>query len=211
MLEPDQIRDLVESYGQRELPDFVISATVASELGRIISLAQALSLSSKNANVITVRAGDWGLGFSGLTQFIDEYARRTIECARRINQNSRQISARSVRRMFHAQIIERLEKVTRNQPNLAEMLSQCRGRLAHQVSDTDILYESSQKTLSTDISEMKACIRALSSMVPICRIEAARAGPYKDSLSSIADVIERQTTKLQQALASGQRVLDLAA
>lgn len=210
MLDESQIQAIAQSYGERQPPDFVVSATVASELGQIIELAKRLSLSSKNANVITLRAGDWGLGFTGLTQFIDEYARRTIDCAQRINITSRAISRRSVRNLFDLQVQNRIRKVSDRSDSNRQMLTSCQEMLTARVAAATEESEDNSRQLMRDISEMKSCIRALASMVPICRIEAARAGPYKDSLSTIADVIENQTHKLQKALGSGQRVLELA-
>ena len=80
---------------------------------------------SKNARVITVRAGGVGARFSGITQFIDEYARRTILCAERINQASSELSRRSIRHPFMNQVVKRLAGVIEKKREKSESIQGC--------------------------------------------------------------------------------------
>lgn len=207
MLDQARIHRFATSYGERQPPQFVMAATLAAELGHIIRHARRLSLSAKNARVITVRAGEWGRGFSGITQFIDEYARRTIQGAENIHRTSRQLSRRSVKGLFCSSLNVRLGRVRARHPRFEEGLTCCQTRLG----DENDLYErdrlAAYQALRRDIDEIRACSRALSSLVAICRIEASRAGPFQEALSVIATEIEHATGELMQSINAGKSLL----
>ncbi|MBK8974218.1 MAG: hypothetical protein IPM37_23725 [Hahellaceae bacterium] len=198
-----------QSYGERRPPQFVVAATLAGELGQIIHVAKRLSLSSKNARVITVRAGEWGRGFSGITQFIDEYARRTIMCAERINQASSELSRRSIRNLFMDQVVHRLARVIEKKREKSESIVGCHRRLKDNCQAMARESDAATRRLGQDIAEIRECTRALSSLVAICRIEASRAGPFQEALGVIASEIELSTERLLRSVNSGQRILEM--
>ena len=200
---------LLASYGERQPPGFVIAATLAAELGQIIRHARGLSLSSKNARVITVRAGEWGRGFSGITGFIDEYARRTIATANNIHLTSRQLSRDAVNKLFAESTAERLGAVSRRSPASREAIEPCRVQVDRAIAGYAQAAHDAHRSLARDIDEIKSCSRALNSLVAICRIEASRAGPFQEALAVIASEIETATGRLVMSLGRGRSLLDL--
>ena len=209
VLDLAQIQMFQRSYGDRQPPHFVVAATLAGELGQIIHIAKRLSLSSKNARVITVRAGDWGRGFSGITHFIDEYARRTIGCAEQISRASRDLSVRSIRQLFLAQVLLHLNVSTTSGASADASIAACRMRLDAGASSIARENAAVLRKLGQDIAEIRECTRALSSLIAICRIEASRAGPFQEGLGVIASEIEASTERLLESVNSGQRILEM--
>lgn len=207
VLDLAQIQVFRQSYGARVPPHFVVAATLAGELGQIIYIAKSLSLSSKNARVITVRAGDWGRGFSGITMFIDEYARRTIQCAERISQASSELSTRSIRQLFFGNVLQQLKAVASRCQQHDPTIEGCQGKLLVTYAAIDNENNAATRKLAQDIAEIRECTRALSSLIAICRIEASRAGPFQEALGVIASQIEASTERLLTSVNSGQRIL----
>ncbi|WP_041598362.1 hypothetical protein [Hahella chejuensis] len=209
VLKQEDIDDLVRQYEGRSIPRFVASATLASELKSTIHYAKLIAISSKNAQAITARAGEWGQGFSGITQFIEEIASRSMVCAADIGAASRELSRSAVKLMNQQKFASALNRSMRaNQAKSEELREILQRNLKDQAQleeQTNGYYRSVRKLLT----EIRDCTRALKSIVANCRIEASRAGPFQESLFTIAENIENAAERISERIAIGLRLMGL--
>lgn len=208
MLTLEDIDCLHRAYDGQPVPRFVVSATLATELKSTISIARRISISSKNAQAITARAGTWGQGFSGITQFIDEFSRNTIDCANRISETSRQLSQASVTLIARRTMSERLGRVMAQHTNVTE-LAELHEKYAASAEKLDEENERNFHQLRKLIEEIRDCTRALNSIVATCRIEASRAGPFQQALFVIAADIEEAAQEIGEQIKVGKKILDM--
>ncbi len=208
MLTPDDIDALHAAYNGRPIPRFVVSATLATELSSTIRVARRISISSKNAQAITARAGAWGQGFSGITQFIDEFSRNTIDCANRISETSRQLSQSAVTLIARRSMAERLSRVASAHHGQTEVAA-LHVRYREEAAALEDANERSFSQLRKLIEEIRDCTRALNSIVATCRIEASRAGPFQQALFVIAADIEEAAGEIGERIKVGRKILDM--
>ncbi|WP_369600279.1 hypothetical protein AAIA72_10530 [Hahella sp. SMD15-11] len=208
MLTPDDIDELYTAYHGRPIPRFVVSATLATELSSTIRVARRISISSKNAQAITARAGAWGQGFSGITQFIDEFSRNTIDCANRISDTSQHLSQSAVTLIARRSMAGKLARVVAADPGNAEVRA-LHERYRKNAAELEAANERSFSQLHKLIEEIRDCTRALNSIVATCRIEASRAGPFQQALFVIAADIEEAAGEIDERIKVGRKILDM--
>ncbi|HEB97917.1 MAG TPA: hypothetical protein ENJ05_00235 [Thiotrichales bacterium] len=192
-------------------PSFVIAATLAGRLYRVMRIARAMSLSASNAKGVAARAGEKAMGFRPITDFIAEMANTTIHHATKINQHALSVSRASVAaerarqaRHYLQRAADRFEGGQRGTEVIARM---SREADRHQEAlDQDI--RELIRTLSVELEEIHQTMRGANIIVTNSRTEASRAGDFRPYLESIADSVESAASDIQGEIGTCQALLE---
>jgi len=194
----------------RQLPSFVIAATLAGHVYRMRNTAKLMLISASNAKGLVSRVGDRALGFRPITDFIVDMANDTIHYANKINTLALAVSQLSVaatraldgeRRMARAG--EQLEH-----PLHTEFIKQLIGRThEHQ---TEMLGEINgfMSQLDMQLDEIQQRVRGATLVVSTSRTEASRAGEFRKYLDSIADSVESAAGELQREIVQCRKLIE---
>lgn len=190
---------------------FISVAHVASELFKAQSIAEELSITSKNARALAVRAGSTAAGFNEITRFIEGLSKLTIEAARTVNTIA--ISQTKIAAdLFRSQgFIKRLNKVqyTPKEENeekneltpIYDVVNQERSILERKIS-------ASLRELVDRLDETKMELRATQVVSVVSRVEAARAHEdFQSSLNSVADKVSNAGQRINSHLEKARRHL----
>ncbi len=194
-------------------PSFVIAATLAGHLYRMMHTAKLMLLSTSNAKGVAARAGDKALGFRPITDFIAEMANDTIHFATKINQLALTVSQTSVTSVRTQDGIDRLvgaEELLRESGNeeavtmIEPIIRASRQRQEKmQAEIKEIMSE-----LGLQLDEIHQRVRGSSIVVSTSRTEAARAGEFQQYLNSIADSVEQAASELQREITECRKLID---
>lgn len=186
---------------------FISVAHVASELFKAQSIAEELSITSKNARALAVRAGSTAAGFNEITRFIEGLSKLTIEAARSVNTIA--ISqTKTAAELFRSQaFISRLNQVKEesNEDNNREIkpvyvkVSECVASLENKI-------RSSLRALVSKLDEAKMELRATQVVSVVSRVEASRAHEdFQISLNSVADKVSSAGERINSHLESARQ------
>ncbi|TQV86942.1 hypothetical protein [Aliikangiella coralliicola] len=188
---------------------FISVAHVASELFKAQSIAEELSITSKNARALAVRAGSTAAGFNEITRFIEGLSKLTIEAASSVNTIA--ISQTKIASdLFRVQgFISRLDQVNYNledgQDNelapIYATVNSTRKSLERQI-------RSSLRELVDRLDETKMELRATQVVSVVSRVEASRAHEdFQNSLNSVADKVSSAGQRINSHLEKARRHL----
>ncbi len=191
-------------------PSFVVAATLAGHLYRMMHTAKLMLLSTSNAKGVAARAGDKALGFRPITDFIAEMANDTIHFATKINQLALTVSRTSVASVRAEDGAQRFAAAQEQLSNTEQT-----GFIDHLIEDasgeqkrmraeiTDIMSQ-----LGLQLDEIHQRVRGSTIVVSTSRTEAARAGEFEHYLNSIADSVELAAGELQREITECRKLID---
>jgi hypothetical protein len=209
MLDKNALQQLVDSFENKSPPTYVIVSTLFSELKATKRTALQLSLCSKNAQAITARAGVWGKSFTGVTSFIDESAKQMISLANQVGDLAKGMTRDSVNIIFERQMADQLAKLNTENLQKSAILTGLKERTRKMAAVFTDKHNLDINKLKRYLEEIKGCNRTIVSIVSICRIEASRAGPFQDALSTIAENINTAAEELKAQIMTGDRLMAL--
>ena len=188
---------------------FISVAHVASELFKAQSIAEELSITSKNARALAVRAGSTAAGFNEITRFIEGLSKLTIEAARTVNTiavSQTKIAAD----LFRTQgFIARLDRVD-YQPSLdqTDELKPIFNQVNIKRVNLDRKINESLRELIDRLDETKMELRATQVVSVVSRVEASRAHEdFQNSLNSVADKVASAGQRINDHLETARRHL----
>ncbi|MDQ7050714.1 MAG: hypothetical protein Q9M92_14730 [Enterobacterales bacterium] len=188
---------------------FISVAHVASELFKAQSIAEELSITSKNARALAVRAGSTAAGFNEITRFIEGLSKLTIEAATSVNTiaiSQTKIAANLFR--THGFIV-RLNKVNyqakENQPDIIDNIFQ---KVDSERKQLERKISSSLRELIDRLDETKMELRATQVVSVVSRVEASRASEeFQGSLNSVADKVSSAGSRINSHLETARKHL----
>lgn len=187
----------------------VASACIAAELHHAATLAKGLSLTAKNAQAISIRAGESSLGFKAITVFINEFAETIIEQATKINEQAVSVSRLSIDQV-HAKTTAKLFKqawLIAGDKSHREDLTQITTTLNKRATDTMAEMKSLLKQLESELEQSERQMRAAGIIATTSKTEASRAAEYQESLYGIANNIETTSSEIRSHLKSASAYL----
>ncbi|WP_444997476.1 hypothetical protein [Aliikangiella sp. IMCC44359] len=188
---------------------FISVAHVASELFRAQSIAEELSITSKNARALAVRAGSTAAGFNEITRFIEGLSKLTIDAARKVNIIA--ISQTKIAAdLFRSQgFISRLDKVDYSaSENIDSELSPIYTTVNKTRNELDKSISSGLRELVDRLDETKMELRATQVVSVVSRVEASRAHEdFQNSLNSVADKVSSAGKRINSHLENARRHL----
>jgi hypothetical protein len=184
---------------------FISVAHVASELFKAKMIAEELSITSKNARALAVRAGSTAAGFNEITRFIEGLSKLTIEAASSVNTIA--ISQTKIAATLYRTggFITRLNRVIYdekkgNKNEIAIIFEHVKneGNILERQLGTGL------RDLREQLDETKMELRATQVISVVSRVEASRATEeFQNSLNAVADKVstagERINTHLENA------------
>ncbi len=188
---------------------FISVAHVASELFKAQSIAEELSITSKNARALAVRAGSTAAGFNEITRFIEGLSKLTIEAARSVNAiaiTQTKIAAD----LFRTQaFLNKLAKVDyQAQIGDPDELSVIFLTVKHQQESLERKIKISLRDLMGRLDDTKMELRATQVVSVVSRVEASRAHEdFQDSLNSVADKVASSGQRINFHLENARRHL----
>ncbi|MCW8878392.1 MAG: hypothetical protein OQK04_12560 [Kangiellaceae bacterium] len=188
---------------------FISVAHVASELFKAQSIAEELSITSKNARALAVRAGSTAAGFNEITRFIEGLSKLTIDAARSVNTIA--ISQTKIASdLFRSQsFVSKLDKVdyepVKGHVNelapIYDEVNQARSQLERKI-------RISLRELVDRLDETKMELRATQVVSVVSRVEASRAHEdFQNSLNSVADKVSSAGQRINSHLERARRHL----
>ncbi|MCA9550289.1 MAG: hypothetical protein KC933_09655 [Myxococcales bacterium] len=166
---------------------FVMVANISAALDDVRSQARSLSLTAKNARALAIRAGRQALGFKVITDFIDEFANKTIALASDI-----QRTAADLARLANdtSRVADCLERLKHARSMATEDAFHSLDRLvSEQTSIKDELDQNlhrSLRVLEGLLVDIINQMRAATFIAASSKVEAVSADDYRASLEAVA-------------------------
>jgi hypothetical protein len=188
---------------------FISVAHVASELFKAQSIAEELSITSKNARALAVRAGSTAAGFNEITRFIEGLSKLTIEAASTVNTIAISQTKIAASLFRTGGFIARLNRVQYEPKEgeahaLAQIFEKVNGEKRH----LEQRISASLRDLTDRLDETKMELRATQVVSVVSRVEASRASEdFQDSLNSVADKVSSAGSRINEHLENARRHL----
>lgn len=189
-----------------EIKCFVTVATIVAQLEVILTEAKSLSLTSKNARVVAIRAGEAALGFKSITNFINEFSGRTIQTTEHINLHASQLFRLALHHLRASQFEQHLA-------NSLSLFDHPQSRALHhqaagQVKDVMTALKHELQNLQWQFEEIEQQMRAAEYIAVTSRVEASQAGEFCASLESVSDYISSAAMRIKGAIETNLSTLD---
>ncbi len=194
--------------------NFLAAASVASELYRARTIAEELSITSKNARALAVRAGSSAAGFNEITSFIEGLAKMTIATAAKVNNQAVELT-RSASTLYRAETFYSKLNSTlkydhcKKNRKLNELIHST-GESLQQIREASLKQALS---LSNQLSDTLRDLRSTKIVTVVARVESARADEnVQEALNAVADRVgdagERINSHVRAALKKLNEELD---
>ncbi len=193
-------------------PIFVKSALISAHLHFATEVAKDISLTSKNARVVTVRAGQKAAGFIAITDFIEELSKVTIARSTAINTIAIKVS----------RIATEVERATKAQKDFNRVLSLASDAdfidsILEAKLNTDQAINASQQSfiellreLEKELEDSHKQVRTANMLVSTSKIEATQSGEYRKSFEVIAVTLEEAANAIRHELSEAEKLLQEA-
>lgn len=188
---------------------FISIANVASELFKAQTIAEELSITSKNARALAVRAGSTAAGFNEITRFIEGLSKLTIDAANVINEiaiTQTQVAAE----LFRAQdFLTKLNKVNYiRQPDSTDEIQPIIKQADRKVKTLAQKIDPSLKILLDKLDETKMELRATQVVSVVSKVEASRAhSDFQTPLNSVAEKVSNAGARINTHIDNARRYL----
>ena len=181
-------------------------ATIVAQLEIILTEAKSLSLTSKNARVVAIRAGEAALGFKSITNFINEFSARTIDITNEINLHATQLFKLSLQHLRAGQYEQHLAKSLRlkEHPKSKSLYLDA----SQDVRTTMLALKHELQSLQWQFEEIEQQMRAAEYIAVTSRVEASQAGEFCASLESVSDYISAAAIRIKRAIETNLNTLD---
>lgn len=193
-----------------EQPIFVKSAQISAHLHFATEIAKRLSMTAKNARVITVRAGIQASGYTAITTFIEELSRSTLVCSQKINAIAVEISQVATERV-RAEIAQNdFVRVTESAKNALFIGSLDTAIAANQkiIDNYNQQFCDLIEDLIDELEESKKQIRTADILVSTAKIEASKSGAFEPQLNVIAANLAADTKDIKLQIQSAEKIID---
>ncbi|WP_440056932.1 chemotaxis protein (plasmid) [Pseudoalteromonas sp. T1lg65] len=178
------------------IDNFVIVAKVVANLSVIVDEAKRLSLTAKNARVVSVRAGEEARGFAPITNYIDEFSTATIQISKRIEEQSNSLFKLALSVMRSQQYTAHLTRAAtlHDNPFVNQRVHQ-----AEVEFNTDMhAFTRALFALQGCFEEIEKQMRSAEYIAVRSRVEASQANEFCHSLESVSDYIAGAALKIKQ-------------
>jgi methyl-accepting chemotaxis protein len=172
---------------------FVVVASIATELSDVMVVAKEISLAAANAKAIAYRAGEKARGFQPITDFINELARETIELVNEINEQASELYATTVSQYRCEQVNKHFDEVLALSGDAAYVgsLKPIAYQLERELEERRYQFKSQVSRLLDQLSEIMHPARAARVIAANSRIEASQAGEFLQSLLTVAESVDK--------------------
>lgn len=188
----------------------VALASIAAELYSVKSVAWGVSLAAKNAKVISAQAGDKGLGFQPITNFIDEISQQAMNGVNDINEEALKLSKIAVHEQRSYDAYQRFNSV-RNKSQDAQYLksmSDAMQRAEEKMLASKNEFRKSFRRLVSLLEAMDESMLSARSIASVSRIVTSDAGEYRNKLEVVADNLEEAADFIKEKVSDSYQHLN---
>lgn len=188
----------------------VALASIAAELSSVMTIAWGVSLAAKNAKVISAQAGDKGLGFQPITEFIDEVSQQAMKGVNDINNEALRLTKIAVNERRSIDAHHRFDAVIKKDGNAQyiKTISPAMQRVEqHMLASTQAM-KKSLNHLKMLLEAMDECMLSARAIASVSRIVTSSAQEYRDKLKVVADDLDEATILIKEKLSDSYQHLN---
>lgn len=188
----------------------VALASIAAELHAVMNVAYGVSLAAKNAKVISAQAGDKGLGFQPITDFIDEISQLAIEGVTTINNNALKLSKIAVHEQRTYDAYQRFTSVINRNKDAAfiSSLAPSMTRVEIHMVDSFKAFKDSMKDLFILLEEMDKHMLSARAIASVSRIVTSDAQEFRNKLDVVASNLDNAAVFIKDKVSDSYEHLD---
>ncbi|MDH5633534.1 MAG: chemotaxis protein [Gammaproteobacteria bacterium] len=190
--------------------ELVSLASIAAELHAVMTVAQGVSLAAKNAKVISAQAGEKGLGFQPITNFIDEISQTAIQGVDEINRKALQLSRLAVTEQRSYDAYRRFSSVkTRYQDarHIESMYESLQG-VQTTMLETSSRFKKDLNHLMRLLESMNETMLSARSIASVSRIVTSDAQEYRAKLQVVADDLDKAAIFIKEKVTDSYKHLN---
>lgn len=190
----------------------VVAATAAAEIFNAGRIAKQLALVAKNARTVVLRAGGAALGFKVVSDFFVELSTSSIVLVAQVNDVAIDLSRGAICCWHANDLNQRLQHALQ----LSEGAEHAKSieQILHKASDESNVLNAQLKKQTTKLSslvdDIQQKMRAGKVISIISRIEASRAGEFRQALEEMADKVEALTEQMITHIQTAMKQLENA-
>lgn len=185
-------------------------ASIAAVLHGVKDVAWGVSLAAKNAKVISAQAGDKGMGFQPITNFIDEISQQAMKGVNEISDEALKLSKISVHEQRAQDAYRRFDSVRQKQADAMYIGSMSPAMDAVEknmlVATQDFKKTFNQLLLL--LEAMDESMLSAKSIAAVSRIVTADAQEYRAKLEVVANNLEDAADYIKEKVRDSYQYLD---
>lgn len=187
----------------------VALASIAAVLHSVKNVAWSVSLAAKNAMVISAQAGDKGLGFQPITEFIDEISQLAMQGVNEISDAALQLSKVSVEDQRNFEAYRRFVEVKEKSKDARYVVSlnMAMKRVENSMLESVASYKKSLRNLITLLEAMDENMLAARSIASVSRIVASDAEEYRAKLEVVANNLDEAAIYIKERVSDSYQHL----
>lgn len=189
---------------------FVALASIAAELYSVMHIAWGVSIAAKNAKVISAQAGNKGLGFQPITDFIDEISQITIHGVNAINKEALHLSKLSVAEQRTIDALQRFQAAASKAsgaPHL-QSIEKATAKISVELHQIEQEFTTTLRKLIFLLDDMDKHMLSARAIASVSRIVTSGAQEYRSKLSVVSDDLDEAAAFIKQKVADSNQHLD---
>jgi len=188
----------------------VALASIAAELHTVMNVAYGVSLAAKNAKVISAQAGEKGLGFQPITDFIDEISQLAINGVSTINDNALKLSKISVHEQRSYDAYQRFQSVIKKNKDAAYIgsLAPSMVRIENHMIDSFKDFKNSMKDLFVLLEDMDKHMLSARAIASVSRVVTSDTQEFRSKLDVVANDLDDAAIFIKEKVSDSYEHLD---
>ena len=188
----------------------VALASIAAELHAVMEVAYGVSLAAKNAKVISAQAGDKGLGFQPITDFIDEISQLAINGVNHINENALTLSKIAVHEQRSYDAYQRFSSVIskNKKAKYVASLDPAMLRVETHMIDSFKDFKKSMNDLFLLLEEMNEHMLSARAIASVSRIVTSDAQEFRNKLEVVASNLDNAAVFIKDKVSDSYKHLN---
>ncbi len=188
----------------------VALASIAAELHAVMNVAYGVSLAAKNAKVISAQAGEKGLGFQPITDFIDEISQLAINSVNHINDNALKLSKIAVHEQRSYDAYKRFNSVITKHKDAKFLgsLDPAMSRVESHMIDSFKDFKKSMNDLFMLLEEMNEHMLSARAIASVSRIVTSDAQEFRNKLEVVASNLDNAAVFIKDKVSDSYKHLD---
>lgn len=187
----------------------VAIASIAAELSSVMAVAWGVSLAAKNAKVISAQAGDKGLGFQPITNFIDEISQQAMKGVNEINSEALRLTRIAVNEQRSVDAYRRFASVKKKdfEAKHIHSMSPAMQRVEQNMLTSTQLFKKSLAHLTLLLESLDEHMLSARAIASVSRIVTSNAQEYRDKLKLVADDLDKAAIFIKDKLSDSYQHL----
>jgi hypothetical protein len=173
-------------------------------------VAWGVSLAAKNAKVISAQAGDKGLGFQPITDFIDEISQLAMAGVNEISDEALKLSKIAVEEQRSYDAYQRFKSVTVKNNNARYMssMSAAMDRVETRMLNSTYSFKKKLYLLMSLLEDMDKNMLSARSIASVSRIVTSDAAEYRTKLEVVSNDLDEAAIFIKEKVSDSYHFLN---